>query len=549
MRNITLINDPSMLSPKLHGATPLFIAPNKITSNNLKGTGVTIKGDAFQSGSIFKTTVPKNFTQQPVINAMSTVISSESEKQNTISNMNKFIGHYSDFSGNLSVDIVNEMSVSHTSLAVFKQTTYLLGSYTFDYEGLELSDIIKRILDPTTEENKDKEKYKHRIQNFLSEFGYYYISSYELYASVMGSWTIMTDSIESKNQLSVELGAQVSGSNFKFEDVNKFIQESTSKQKDTTTKFQSLGIGIKENIQTIEQLDNVYGDFNSYVNEDSAAISKVFIVPWTTLPQIADYLLLIDDQELHNEIKSLLDGGDLTQDIWDDSFSMLGRLRSTKELISKSIEDPYNNLFWGFLVNYDDLPIQQIKDFSNEIDKFIDKFNKFEAGTFVQQFIDFKNNDMPEWNQLYADFISYTRPPIFRGYVESGFYTGKLPSPFEIYQGTKIDLTVDPSALTVNQDILLTPQQQRYLAAAFTNVWHQGYVAFRKIPISSKTTCPFVIHIECWTAWTLHNDWEKSMQEAIYDPKQNCIEAFASRQGQFGGFECFDVVHLKLDKQ
>ncbi|MGL4387955.1 MAG: hypothetical protein ACRCTJ_00985, partial [Brevinema sp.] len=492
---------------------------------------------------------PKTFSASTRVSNMTYVVSTEAEKNQLISNINTFSGHYSNFSGNLTVESINEEKITQTSLFVLKNFSQEIGTQTFNYEGLELSPIIHKILDPTIEENKDPKAYKQKISNFLDSYGYFYVSAYTLYGNLSATWSIETESIQTKNKLSIDLGAKISSGKFSFEDVNKFINETTSSYFEASTRFTSQGVGVLGNTQTIEQIDEISKDFTSNITEESAAISKVYISPWITLPQVTDYLLLITDKQLHDEIKALFNGTNLTQDIWDRSFSVLAELKSMDTLISDSVNDPYNNLFWGSLVDYNTLPIKEIQNKQSRIREFIDIFSKFEASTFGQQFQEFQNKHLSEWSEIKDELRILSTPSVFSGIMSSGFFEGDDdPTQSKIYKGVEQTLNFDLQKVSLNTELMATPISSYYLPVIFTNVWTQGVVKFVKNPVSSKTVNPFSILIECRTSWTLHTDWEVKIGNALYYSDRATVEGNANDLNKYAGYSCFSIARISLKK-
>ncbi|MGL4563494.1 MAG: hypothetical protein ACRCVW_06555 [Brevinema sp.] len=506
------------------GLSPLFIGVSDLSENVLEATGIFLNGPFFQGATVFKDHVPKIFDKVPIQETFTYVISSEEEKSHLISNITKISGRYKNVSGQTTFDFIDDLEVTKTSVSVFKYARKVIGEYRFDFNKQELEDHISKLLDPTTDENKDKNTYIQNIKTFLSTFGYYYISSYQVYSELLASWQINTSSIKEKQKLSADISASLSSGTMDFFATNQLLSQSTEKLSESSTIFRSASMGIDHNTQTINELDEVFNNFDKYTTEDSAKIMKIFIKPWITLSQIATYISQIRDLEIAKIVQELLSGPNVTQEIWDRNFMFRSNMISLKKRIELTLEDPFAKDFWGNLYQYKNLPIDKIKNIVYQIDHLLEKLDAIQDINFADDYIQFEKQYIPEWEKIYATYMNLIKLPVFIFNVETGFAEVDPidPTLFHYLDGEYDSVTIEFNAKDHQpNDILFTGHTfYRPYPLSFSSAWEQGAMLFKRIPDPhDKLINPFVIEIQCRLSWTLHSAWsiKSDVVRPLYD--------------------------------
>lgn len=508
--------------------TSLFIGAGNFPGNELNATGIFLSGGTFQGPSPFTSVVPKKFQNNIEQQTFTYVISTESEKSSLISNLAEISGHYGGVEGSASLSFVNKININQTSLSVFKYAHLSLGNVSFDFSNQKLSDNVVSLLDPTLEHNKNPEHYVSNVKTFLSTYGHYYISSYQLQGELLASWEITTISKKDKQEIGSNLSGKVTGGEFDFSAVNNFISKISESFSQSSTTFRSIGIGVKKNIQTIEQLNAVFNDFLSSVDQTTAKISKIFISPWISLSQVAAYISKITDQKVQEEVVALLNGPNLTQDIWNRILRLQSSILSLRDRMQNTVDDPYNYDFWGFLTNYNSLPLSKIKTMITQLNTLLDALNTIDEKDYAASFFTFQKTEVPTWEQLQKEYLQLTRTPTYTFHVKTGYFSGMVTGPlsgYDITQGTTADGIFDPSTTQINSPIYVGPSLQR--PGFFAISWQQGVMNFIKTNQSDKRTNPFAIELECRLAWTAHLNWDSKKEIIFFMPDQKQISAAA----------------------
>lgn len=506
----------------------LYIGANNFEGNELKSTGVFLSGDTFQGPSIFKKTVPAKFESNISQQTFTHIISTETEKNSLISDLAELSGHYASVSGSATLNFANEMHITQTSLSVFKYAYVSIGTQVFDFDNQELSDAVSLLLDPTTELNKDPKKYLENIKNFISTYGFYYISAYELYAELLASWQIDTASKSNKQEIESKLSGEISSGSADFSAVNNFVSKVSSSFSQTSSTYRSMGIGVNKNIQTIDQLNEVFNNLTGSVSEKTASISKIFLKPWSSLNQVVEYLSKISDSGLRNQVNELLNGPKLTQDIWDRMLFLKSSMLNLRTRIQLSIEDPYNNDFWGFLAPYEGLSIDKLEAMVKDINTLLDNLSSIDQTNFSVSFAAYQKKYESKWKQIQSDYMALTKTPTYSFDVRTGYFYGNV-SPdylnYTIIQGTESRGNFDPSFVPINSAFYIGPVFQR--PYFFSTAWQQGVLSFIKLNQTDKHQNPFVIQFDCRLAWTGHLDWSHMLANMPVKPNQKKV-AFAS---------------------
>ncbi|MGL4367335.1 MAG: hypothetical protein ACRCTQ_03525 [Brevinemataceae bacterium] len=504
-----------------------------LSSNDLSPTGVIIQGDISQSSSIFKSKIAKNFNENISQSVITKIITSEQTKQDTLSNIFKISGSFLSNSGNLDVEFVNNLDIKQTNTIIFKEVIRVLGTYEFDFLEAELLDSIKDVFDPTTQENSDPIVYKNKISHFLSTYGYYYISSYQVYSSLIGSWDILTDSVNSNKKVSSDLEIKMSVNPTGFSLLDQYVKEVSSTITNSNTQFHALGIGVAQNIQTIDQLNSGFENFADIAKKENASVAKIFISPWTSLPQISQYLLKIQDKNLFIKIQTLMNSPNLNQDIWDSACDTIHKMRAFQTTLKKSIDNPYENKFWGFLVPYDELPITQIQEIVTKLDVLITAFSAISSSNFNNDYLEFKKQHEQELNSLYADFIKYTTPFKYQGILTTVTYHGDDQNSEKMPEN-KESFIFDPYAFCINQEIVKTNIQKRYFVSAAREIYQQSYLTFRKNTNNTNATiCPFFLELTNEFSWTGHPEPHRISVNTEYDSKTKKLTASITDKEKF----------------
>lgn len=518
------VNTPPLLQSGM--TSSLFIGAGNYPGNSLNATGIFLTGGTFQGPNPFKNIVSQNFQNNIEQQTFTHVISTETEKSSLISNLADISGHYGSIEGSASLNFANQINITQTSLDVFKYAYISLGNMVFDFSGQELADNVVTLLDPTLDHNKDPKSYLSNIEIFLSTYGHYYISSYQLYAEILASWQIDTMSRKDKLDISSAISVKVSGGTADFAAVNKFVSETSSSFSQSSTTFHSIGIGINKNLQTIEQLNDVFNNLLASTEQKTAKISKIFISPWASLSQIANYISKINDLQLQRQVSELLNGPNLTQEIWNRMLILQNSIFSLRSRMQKTIDDPYTYDFWGFLKAYESLPIDKIRNMVSQLNTILDKLNSLDEKDYAASFFEFQRTQIPIWENIQKEYITITKIPTYSFNVETGYFSGDFSGPFagyELIQGTRETQNFDPSITQVNTAIYTGPIL--YRPYFFASAWQQGVVTFVLTPQIDKTKNPFSITIECRLAWTGHTDWDAKIETVFFMPNQTKVSS------------------------